>query len=239
MAVLEAFDIPDKSLSLTEISRATGINRSAVQRFLYTWEALGYLEKEKNSKRFRLTPKILGPGYNYLKSSNLAEVASPLLLDIRERTGNSVYLGTMEGTNVIYIIRFPNRFVLFKATLPGRRVPAFCASGGRSMMAGMPDDQVAEILRRSELKQITPFTIINNELIMEEIHKVREQGYSIAVQELLAGEVSVSAAVTGPDGDPVASVTIAARYSDWPLERAKEELAPIAVEVAQLIGSPY
>lgn len=239
MSVLEAFDDSPRSLSLTEVSRVTGLNRSAVQRFLHTWTSLGYLEKEEDSKRFRLTPKILGPGYNYLKNNRMVEVANPLLSDVRERTGNSVYLGTLDGPNVIYIVRFPQRFVYFKATLPGRRVPAFCASGGRIMMACMPDDQAWEILRQSDLRQITPYTIIDPDKIMEEIQTAREQGFAIAVQELLTGEISVSAAVTGPAGKPLASVHIAAKYNDWPVERVKEELAPIAVEVAQMIGSPF
>lgn len=239
MSVLEAFDTPLKSLSLTEVSRITALNRSAAQRFLYTWTSLGYLEKEQDSKRFRLTPKILGPGYNYLKSNLMVEVANPLLLDIRDRTGNSVYLGTMDGPNVIYIARFPKRFAYFKATLPGRRVPAFCASGGRAMMACMPDDRVMEILRQSDLRQITPYTITDPDRIMAEIQKARDQGFAIAVQELLTGEISVSAAITDPAGKPMASVHIAAKFKDWPVERIKEELAPIAADVAQMIGPPF
>jgi DNA-binding IclR family transcriptional regulator len=51
LMVLEAFDSTARNLSLSDLSRKTGLNKSAVQRFLFTWEALGYLEKDTDTKR--------------------------------------------------------------------------------------------------------------------------------------------------------------------------------------------
>ena len=85
MQVLEAFDEGNRQLGLNAIVELTGLNRSAVQRFLHTWESLGYLYKDAATKQFRLTPKVMSLSYNFLRGERLIEVATPFLLDARER----------------------------------------------------------------------------------------------------------------------------------------------------------
>src|SRR5690606_16417869 len=46
MRVLEAFRQARSPLGLTELARLTGLGKSAVQRFTYSWERLGYLVKD-------------------------------------------------------------------------------------------------------------------------------------------------------------------------------------------------
>ncbi|MFW5490471.1 MAG: IclR family transcriptional regulator [Desulfovibrio sp.] len=235
MLLLEAFNHGHKSLGLTDLVELTGLNRSAVQRFLHTWETLGYLSKDQLTKRFSLTPKVMSLGYNFLKGERLVEVATPYLLDARERSGNSVYLGTLYDTTIIYLIRFPQQLLLLEGTLPGRRVPAFC--GGRAFLSCLDDGQVRDILERSDRSPITPHTITGLEDNMLEVARVRAKGYCISLQEQLLGEIAVSAPVRDVLGVPRASVYISARYSEWSVERVESELAPIVLETAAVIGS--
>jgi DNA-binding IclR family transcriptional regulator len=235
MLLLEAFDHGHKSLGLADMVELTGLNRSAVQRFLHTWEALGYLSKDNVTKQFRLTPKVMSLGYNYLKGERLVEVATPFLLDARERSGNSVYLGALYDTSIIYLVRFPQRLLLLEGTLPGRRIPAFC--GGRAFLSCLEDVLVRDILSRSDLSAITPHTITDLEENFQEVVRVREKGFCISQQEQLIGEIAVSAPVLDQQGVPRASVYISARISEWPAQRAEAELAPIVLETAAAIGA--
>lgn len=129
MRILEVFDEGYRRLSLTDMVKLTGLNKSAVQRFLHTWEALGYITRDSKTKQIRLSPKTMSLGYNFLRGERLVEVATPFLLEARERTGNSVYLGTLYDTSIIYLIRLPQRLLLLEGTLPGRQVPAFAGAG--------------------------------------------------------------------------------------------------------------
>ncbi|MBU1003945.1 MAG: helix-turn-helix domain-containing protein [Proteobacteria bacterium] len=237
MLILEAFHSRQKSLGLTEISEITGLNRSAVQRFLHTWEQLGYLAKDQTSKRFTLTPRVMALGYDFLKGNRLVEIATPFLLEARKHTGNSIYLGTLDGLDLIYLIRLPQRFLLFESTLPGRRIPAFC--GARAILAHMDDKDVLEIMERSDQQPFTPHTVIGTEANMELVQRARDKGYCVSAQEFLAGEIAVSAAVTDTHGTPLAAVYISAKHSEWTEERVEQELAPVALEVAGLIGSQF
>lgn len=237
MRVLEAFHGARKRLGLTEIAEITGLNRSAVQRFLHTWEQLGYLAKDPQTKRFTLTPRIMALGYDFLRGNRLVEVATPFLLAARERTGNSVYLGTLDGLDIIYLIRLPQRVLLFESTLPGRRIPAFC--GARAIFARMDDEAVRDIMDRSHQAPITPHTVLGTEPNMELVRQVREKGYCISAQEFLAGEIAVSAPVVNSAGAPLAAVYISAALADWPEPRVEQELAPVALEIAGAIGSQF
>ncbi len=234
MQVLEAFDEGHLQLGLNDLVERTGLNRSAVQRFLHTWETLGYLYKDGTTKRYQLSPKVMGLGYNFLRGERLVEVATPFLLDARERTGNSVYLGTLFDTSIIYLIRLPQRLLLLEGTLPGRRVPAFC--GGRAFLSCLSDPEILEILHRSQRTLITPHTITDVDAIMREVALVRERGYCISQQEQLVGEIAVSAPVLDRKGTPRAAVYISARITEWPAEKVAAELAPVVLETAGMIG---
>jgi DNA-binding IclR family transcriptional regulator len=235
--ILEAFDRGTRSLGLAELAEQTGLNRSAVQRFLHTWEQLGYLSKDPATRRFSLTPRVMALGYNYLRGNRLVEAATPYLLEARTRTGNSVYLGALYDIEVIYLVRLPQRFLLFESTLPGRRIPAFC--GARAILSRLPAARVDDILARSAHVPITPHTVVDPARNRALIERTRELGYCVSVQEFLVGEIAVSAPVVGSRGEPLAAVYISAKYAEWDEERVARELAPIALETAGAIGAQF
>lgn len=235
MRILEAFDEGHRQLSLSDLVSLTGLNKSAVQRFLHTWEALGYISKDSKTRQITLSPKTMSLGYNFLRGERLVEVATPFLLDARERTGNSAYLGTLYDTSIIYLIRLPQRLLLLEGTLPGRQVPAFC--GGRAFLSTLTDPEVLDILQRSDRSPITPYTITDIDENMREIEMVRKKGFCISKQEQLIGEIAVSAPVLDRNGTPKASVYISARIAEWPEEKAEAEIAPVVLETAARISA--
>ena len=66
--ILRAFEARERSLSLTEISELTGLDKSSVQRFTYTLAALGYLHKDAEARRYTISPKIMSLGMIYLRT---------------------------------------------------------------------------------------------------------------------------------------------------------------------------
>ena len=234
MIILEAFNQGRAVLGLSDLVSLTGINRSAVQRFLHTWEALGYLEKDPVSKQCKLTPKIMTLGYSYLKSERLVEIATPFLLEARKRAKNSIYLGVLDGDSVVYLLRFPQRLMVIEGTLPGRAVPAFC--GGRALLSCLPEQDVVDILQKSHRIAITPHTIVGMKNNMQEIAKVKENGYCISRQEQVMGELAISAPICDSQGTLQAAVYISARSNDWSTAEAQKTLVPIVLETASHIG---
>ncbi|MBG0773398.1 IclR family transcriptional regulator [Oleidesulfovibrio alaskensis] len=237
LMVLEAFDSTARNLSLSDLSRKTGLNKSAVQRFLFTWEALGYLEKDTDTKRYSLSPKVMSLSYHYLKDKRLVEIATPVLLEMRKRTGCASYLGILYEQDVMYLIRLPQRFILLESTLAGRRVPAFC--GGRALLSCLPQNSARSLIEQSVRTQLTPFTITDSEANMRAVRQAAELGYAVSRQEQLIGEVSVSAPVLSSGGTLLAAVYISADNNEWDDSRIAAELAPVVLKAASDIGRQF
>src|SRR5439155_19915349 len=87
--VLEAFRDTHRTMSMAEIARAAQLDRSATQRLVHTMEQLGYVRRAPDSALYGLAPKVLRLSYNYLRSRDLIDRASPYLLDISHRLGET------------------------------------------------------------------------------------------------------------------------------------------------------
>lgn len=232
LRVQECIGQAGRPLSLAEIARAAGIDRSAAQRFAYTLEALGYLERGDSGQGYRPGMKALDRGFEFLRAHPLVERATPALIELRKATKERVDLSLFDGASIIYAIRLQSKRETFFATLVGRRIPTFCAAGGRAMLALLEDGEIEEILSRSDLAPKTPKTITERGEIMAKIEQARADGYALAQEEGQMGEIVIGTAIRGAQGRPVAAIHIAGSLSEWQEQAFRERCAPLAMEAA-------
>lgn len=235
--VLEAFQQASQPLSLSEIAERAGTSKSNVQRACHTLLKLGYLERD--ARRAGLLPgkRLLERSFDFLRLDPLIERATPVLADLRRAADERVDFSLFDDVTLLYAIRNQSKRELQWRTVMGRRVPTFCTSGGRSILARLDDAQVRDILERSERKAYTPYTITSIDALMGKVQETREAGYAVAVQEVLVGEIVVGAAVTDRDGRPVGAVHIAGSLSDWTVEDFARRFSPMASGAARAISA--
>ncbi|MHC9236397.1 IclR family transcriptional regulator [Pseudooceanicola sp. 502str34] len=233
-AVLEVWSAEPRALSLGEIAKAAGIDKSAAQRICQTLVGLGYLERAPGG----LVPgkRALDRAFDYLRITPLIERAAPVLATLRETCGERVDLSLFDGTTILYALRLQSRREAFFATLPGRRLPAFCTSGGRACMALMSDAAVERLLARSDLVARTRKTLTDPAAVLEKVREAREQGYACVMEETLLGEVVVAAPVTDSAGRPVAAVHIAGTLAEWSEAEYRRRFAPHAIAAADALS---
>src|ERR1700722_15894621 len=102
-AVLMAFGSERRSMSLPEIAEATGMGKSAAQRFAFTLETLGYLRRDPSSRRYRPAPRMLAPGLRYVQADELVEYALPLLSELNRRCMETVNLSRPDGVDMVCV----------------------------------------------------------------------------------------------------------------------------------------
>jgi len=119
LAVIRAFDADNPELTLSEVARATGLNRASARRFLHTLVELGYVRTD--GRMFALRPKILELGYAYLSSMSLPEVAMPHLERLVEQLHESSSVSVLDGDEVVYVARVPTRRIMRIAIAVGTR----------------------------------------------------------------------------------------------------------------------
>lgn len=230
MSVLEAFSENPEPMSLSRIAEITGLDKSGVQRLAHTFASLGYLEKVSGG----VVPgrRLLERSFDYLRSNPLVHRAVPILADLRRTVNERVDLSLFDDISMLYVIRMQSKRDTFYAHLIGRRVPTFCSSGGRAVLSHLEDQEVLDLLERSNRRKLTPRTTTEISAIMERIRAVRETGYSLAIEEVLVGEIAVAAAVLDGAGRPVGAIHIAASLAEWQPDEFVSRAGPLVTAAA-------
>jgi IclR family transcriptional regulator, pca regulon regulatory protein len=236
--VLEAFTKALVPLGITEIAQLTGLDKSAAQRFSNTLHQLGYLEKDPATRRYMPAVKLLDLSFTYLAQNHLAEIAVPRLIDAGKRFQTTVNLCELVDTDIIYTFRIPHEKASYMATIPGRRIPAYSASSGAVIMANMPEHEAIDIVDRTVMIPMTPYTLNDREAVLARVAEARKQGYSISLQSALMNEISVAAPVLDHNNRAIAAVQIPVYMPAWSEQEAREKIAPLAMETARAISAP-
>jgi IclR family transcriptional regulator, pca regulon regulatory protein len=237
LAVLEAFGQGRRVLKLAEAADVAGITKASAQRCIHTLEVLGYLRRDRRGTGWMLTPRALGIAHAYLAGYRLIEQAQQHLVDLNRATGESVSLSEPDGTDMVFVARFPShkRFLIHMPI--GRRLPMYCTASGRAYLSALPGAEVQQLLRQSSLRALTPMTITDPRRILELIATAHVDGYSCSDQECYRGDVTVAAPVIGEGGHPIGAINISAPTSRWTLEEMRAKLAALVMETARAISS--
>ncbi|MBS0392989.1 MAG: helix-turn-helix domain-containing protein [Proteobacteria bacterium] len=232
-AVLAAYSGERRALNLAEISAAARMTTSSAQRCVHTLVRLGYLRRDEQLRRWVLTARTLDLGYPYLAGHRVIEQATMHLVDLNQSCGESVSLSERDGTDMVFVARFPShkRFIIHMPV--GRRLPMYCTAAGRAYLSALPDDEVREILRQSPLRAFTPHTLTDPSRILDIVNEARELGYAWASQECYRGDLTIGAPILGAHGQPVAAVNVSGPTSRWTLEELRQRLAPLLIETAR------
>ncbi len=237
LAVLEAFGAGRRLLKLAEVAEVAGISKASAQRCIHTLEVLGYLRRDRRGTGWGLTPRALGIARAYLCGYRLIEQSTRHLVDLNRATGESVSLSEPDGTDMVFIARFPShkRFLI---DFPlGTRLPMYCTASGRAYLSGLPAEQVQRLIGESALRALTPLTLTDPRRILALIEAVRHDGYACSDQECYRGDLTVAAPVIGADGQPLGAINISAPSSRWRLDEMRAKLAPLLIETARAVSS--
>jgi IclR family transcriptional regulator, pca regulon regulatory protein len=235
LAVVRAFSDRRRSLTIAQISHKTGIPRAAVRRCLYTLKQLGYADSEANN--FTLKPKILTLGYSYLSSTPLAVSAQPYMDQISRTLNESCSLAVLDGNNVLYVSRSSTSRIMSVALNVGSRLPAYCTSLGRAMLAYLPDDALRAYFNSVELKAYTERTVVSQKRLEEILFETREAGFTIVEEELEVGLRSIAVPVRGASGTVVAALNIGAQATRVTSRQMKEAFLPVLLKGSQELSA--
>jgi IclR family pca regulon transcriptional regulator len=233
LRVIEAFEETRQRLSIAEAAKLTGLDRATVRRSLLTLAELGYADYD--GKFFALTPKILRLGHAYLSATPLPALIQPHLDQLSEKAGQSASASVLDRTEIVYIARASQRRVMSINLTPGSRLPAYCASMGRVLLASLSESEARAILEKTELKQNTPTTRTDPEELIAEFRRVRAQGYAIIDQELEIGLCSIAVPIENDRGQTVAAINIGAPAAHVPAWAMAERYLPLLQETRKAL----
>lgn len=235
LEVIRSFSARAPRQTLTEVATRTGLTRAGARRILLTLQTLGYVESD--GKLFALTPRILDLGFAYLSSMPMWDVAEPVMEQLVEEVKESVSAAVLEGADIVYVLRVSTRKIMRNSLGIGSRLPAYCTSMGRTLLAGLPDEEVLRLLRSAPLEARTRHTLTDPEAVLARVQQARRQGWCLVNQELEEGLLSMAAPVVNRAGRTIAAINISGQVNRTTPRQMQEAMLGPLRETARQISS--
>jgi IclR family KDG regulon transcriptional repressor len=234
IALLKAFSEDEVEIGVSSLSKRLGVAKSTVHRLAVTLVSEGMLEQNPENEKYRLGIALFGLGALVRRRMDVSAEARPHLFQLRESTGETVHLGLLDRSEIMYIYNLESPHAIRMRSDIGVRKPAYCTAEGLAILAFQPDSVVEEIIARG-LKPRTPKTNTNPKKLWKILEQVRQQGYAIEDEQSEVGMRSIAAPIRNSSGDVVAAVGVAG-----PLQRVSDavlaEFAPKVVEAADTVS---
>ena len=225
LAVIQAFSTQKRQLTISQISTKTGFSRAAVRRCLYTLIKLGFAGSD-DSHNFFLQPRVLALGHSYISSMPLAASAQPVLDHVSQLLHESCSIATLEGLDIIYVARANVTRIMSIDLGVGSRLPAFCTSMGRVLLANLPPAELESFFERVQLTRRTSKTIVTVEKLRQALRLVARNGYSLVDQELEIGLRSMAVPIENPSGKVVAALNVGAHAQRLSIQELQNKFLP-------------
>lgn len=234
LEVIRTFSALAPQQTLTEVAARSGLTRASARRILLTLLTLGYVESD--GKRFRLTPRILDLGFAYLSSMPIWNLAEPVMEELVGQVKESCSAAVLDGTDVVYVLRVPTHKIMRNSLGIGSRLPAYCTSLGRVLLADLPDHELVQRLNASQRQALTRHTVTALDALLGKIQQVRKQGWCLVNQELEEGLISVAAPITNRAGRTIAALNISGQANRTNARTAQEKFLPALLRSARTIS---
>jgi IclR family pca regulon transcriptional regulator len=244
LAILSSFSSARPLLGVSELSRHVRLSRSTTHRYVATLTALGYLQQDAATRRYRLGPRVLDLGFSAINSMELREISVPHLQQLSDETGYTVNMAVLDRTDIVYIERCRSsregqREIDLNLHV-GSRLPAYCTSLGKVLLADLDPQELEAVLGSVQLAKRGPNTLTQRAALVAELDRVRKSGLAVNNEELAYGLRSIAAPIRSKSGGAVAGINLAVHRTMVSLDEMVARLAPplkrTAAEISARIG---
>lgn len=219
-AILQALS-EQKETGVSELSVRLAMPKATVYRFLQTMLTLGFVQQEPDSERYRLTMKVFELGSKALSQTDLVEVAKDQMQLLSDATGETVHLGALIDSEIIYLSKVDSRHMLGMYSRVGRRAPLHCTAIGKVLLAWEKAERRDRILKGVDFKKFREKTITTMDAYLAELTRTREQGFGEDREEFDDHIRCIGVPIFDRLGQPIAGLSVS-----FPTFRFNEADAP-------------
>ena len=224
LRVIEAFSAERPRLSIAEAAEAADLDRATARRCLLTLSELGYAAYD--GKFFTVTPRVLRLGTGCLATMPLPRIVQPTLDRLSEEIGQSTSVSILDESEIVYVARAAQSRVMSIALMPGSRLPAYCTSMGRVLLAALAPEEARKVLEASPRPARTDRTVTDIEALMAELATVRAQGFATIDQEVEIGLRSIALPLRNIRGKTIAALNVGLAVTAEPLSDVAARTLP-------------
>ena len=229
----------EEGVGLSDISRATALNKTTAFNLLATLVTLRFIEQADQSRRYRLGLRNLELGQIVQQRLHISHLARPVLAELCKKTNETVNLGLPDLLDLLVTDSFQGSRQLHATAYAGWRSMYHCTALGKAMLSQWDDPMRRTVYRMSGLPRQTPNTITEIETLEVKLAQIRAQGYAIDVEENEIGVSGIATAIINGLGEVAAAISVSGpsnRLTEDVMEQIATDVMAAADTIAVSIG---
>lgn len=237
--ILALFLKERKPLGITDFSQYLSLSKNTVQSIVNTLVGLNYLERDRNTKKYRLGPMLFRLGIVYAESMDFINSSRVWLERLCYKFDIPVNVGILSYDKVIILARIePAAGFFMTASRTGSFMPAFNSSLGKMLYAFMDRQKLLEIMQSLKIESYTNNSITSPQAFMKELERVRRDKVSFDNEELLKGTACIAGPIFNQNREILAAFSVAGA-ADVIYKNKKsivDEIKYTSLEISKLFG---
>jgi IclR family acetate operon transcriptional repressor len=229
----------DDGMSLSEVAERSGLAASTAYRMLTTLQKHGLVEFDETAQLWSVGVAAFRTGAAFLRRRKLADRARTVMQGLMERSGETANLGLAEDDAIVFVSQVETHQAIRAFFRPGTRSPFHASGIGKAVLASLPADRVATLLRKSPLETFTPKTLSDPAALARDLWESRVRGWALDDEERFPGMRCVASAIYNEFGEPTGGVSISGpsiRLGPDQVVRLGPMVRDAALEITRLIG---
>lgn len=221
MDVLEVIASSPEPLRFTDLLSRVGQPRGTLHRQVKNLIDEGLLSVNRD-QTYELGLRLLRFAAKAWSRNRFREIAEPILRKLHEATGETVHLGILSGTEVVYLDKVESRQTVRMHSQIGNASPTYCTGVGKAALSTLPDAHVRKLLAKVNFKKYTETTLPGIDALISQLHDIRRDGVSYDREEHEPGIHCVAAPVFSRDGHLAAGLSVTAPVFRVPMKQLQE-----------------
>lgn len=235
LSVMEMATEHPQAIGLADLARKVGLPRQSLHRVLRQLEDEGLLIRDTANDRFSVGPRLSRLAISALFSENHNMPARAALQDTVARIGESCNIGVLDGLEFVYLDRVETNEALRFHLEAGTHVPAHCTSGGKVLLAHLPEPVRHDLIRSVKLRKFNEATITDPGELEAELARIRHRGYATNDGEYVQGVVGAAVAIVDRKGRAIAAIACHAPVARTSMKKL-ESFIPRIARTARSLG---
>lgn len=233
LAVLECFGKRQRHrYTLAELSRELNVPKSSMHRVLKTLSDMDYVRYEEHSKHYYLGVRVLSLGFTLLNSMEFREIARPYMEKISHECNKTINLAVLDRDEMVYVERVSVRSIRQYNISTGTRITPWKSAIGRSVLAYLEPDKVAEMIRSAKKKGTFTF---DDAAFAKILAETRKKGFAVDNQETRKGIVAIAVPIFSAKG-VFGAINLIAEPEEISFAMLKKNYAPALIEVGNQLS---
>ena len=237
--IIEAFSLDDSDLTLTEISTKTSLSLATIHRFIQTMLVRGYVEQDPISSKYKLSKQFVRLGGIVVRGLDLVQTAMPYLQELSNKTSQNCNLSVYDQGKVLCLINIESFNSYFMGIKVGQSLPVYGGALSKVILAHLPTELITNLIS-DDLPSYTPQTISHRDLLLNELEKIRQQGFAESRGELTIGEAAIAAPIYDYSNGVVAGISLSGPEHHYVEEKQIEfrnQLLQTATLISRQLGA--